>query len=371
MPSQDLIMSTDRRPMAMHVHFWADIRNSAGSVEKVITALAAHGREYVHCIACCMPTKRGQPLPSLEPFEYHGVRIFPFIESAWRNRLFNKALGLGAFTYPGLIALLERHRPSVVHFHNRQELVDQIVRRLSYRPTIAAHYHRHFDQPVEPGETDLLVYPSSATQRYIEGKVATRKRGLVLLNPLSLEVLEQAGKPPRSVHRHPPVILYGGGSNPIKGLAELLQAYKLLPKGAACLVLAGRGVERMGIDVPGVEVLGEIPAGDFFVRMRDADIVTMPSYEEPFGLIAQETMLLGTLMVVSNTGGLAEFTGEDCAVVIAPRDVKNLLGGLEKALALVRDGEAQAYIDKARERVLQLHPERIIQQLEAAYKAVS
>lgn len=367
--------STDQRPMAMHVHFWADIRNSSGSVEKVITALAAHGREYLHCIACCMPSDKASPPPNLEPFEHYGVKVFPFIESAWRNRLLNKVLGLGAFTYPNLITLLQRHRPSVVHFHNRQELVDPIVRRLSFRPAIAVHYHRHFDKPIVPENADLLVYPSSATERYIKENVADRKRGLVLLNPLSLEVLGQVEKPlstvPQEVHKGPPVILYGGGSNPVKGLTELLQAYQQLPKGVACLVLAGRGVECMGIDLAGVEVLGEIPATEFLDRVAQADVVTMPSYSEAFGLVAQEAMLLGTLMVVTNAGGLVDFTGNDCAIVVKPRDVESLRSGLEKALALVRNNGTGPYLAKAHERVLQLSPEHIVPKLEQAYNSIS
>ncbi|MDE2585201.1 MAG: hypothetical protein KGN39_07340, partial [Betaproteobacteria bacterium] len=57
----------------LHIHFWADIRNSAGSVEKVITAFAAHGQRYEHQIACCPPDGSDG-----KPFEYFGVRVFPF-----------------------------------------------------------------------------------------------------------------------------------------------------------------------------------------------------------------------------------------------------------------------------------------------------
>lgn len=35
-------------PRVLHIHFWADIRNSAGSVEKVITAFASQGQRYCH-----------------------------------------------------------------------------------------------------------------------------------------------------------------------------------------------------------------------------------------------------------------------------------------------------------------------------------
>ncbi|MFN4326857.1 MAG: glycosyltransferase [Azonexus sp.] len=233
-------MSNDK-PSVLHIHFWADIRNSAGSVEKVITAFASHGERYRHWVACC-PTE--SELPST--FEHHGVTVYTFRENRMANRVFNKMFRLNAFTFGDLVRLIDRLRPDVLHFHNRQELVDGVVRRLKYRPAVVVHYHRHFMQPVVPVSADRLLFVSQCTADDIIGKTATRKPSSIVFNPLSLEVLARVSDCAERPHgRRPSTILFGGGGNPIKGGKELIEAFSALPPGAARLILAGRNVEKL------------------------------------------------------------------------------------------------------------------------------
>lgn len=357
------------KPTTLHIHFWADIRNSAGSVEKVISAFASHGEKYRHLIACC-PTEPDVPAS----FSHHGVEVFTFRESRWANRVLNKILRLDAFTYHALVDLINRLRPDVLHFHNRQELVDAVVNRLAYRPGVLVHYHRHFRMPVIPACADRLLFISQRTAHDIIGKAGNGKPASIVFNPLSLEVLEHSRRLVASrLAGEPPVIVFGGGGNPIKGGAELLAAFKQLPAGMAKLVLAGRNVEKLcDNSPPGVEVLGEVPAAKFFELMQSADIVAMPSYDEPFGLIAQEAMLLGKLLIVSNSGGLTEFTGEDCAILVQPKDVESLRSGLDRALAILAEaargsGSLTSMLAAARARVLQFSPPVVTRALEGAY----
>lgn len=147
----------------------------------------------------------------------------------------------------------------------------------------------------------------------------------------------------------------------------------MLPKGAARLILAGRNVECLpGLPKEGIEVVGEVPAKHFFQLMKEADIVTMPSYDEPFGLIAQEAMLLGKLLVLSGTGGLVEFTGEDCAVIVQPKSVISLRDGLIRAIALLNEENAtplEMLIQCAKQRVHSFHPAQVRHRLEGIYDA--
>lgn len=349
----------------LHIHFWADIRNSAGSVEKVITAFASHGQRYRHLIACCPGDSA-----VVEPFEHQGVLTYPFRESRLVNRVLNKMLGLKAFTYSDLVRQINRLRPAVLHFHNRQELVDAVVSRLAYRPAVVVHYHRHFAEPVVPKLVDRLLFISRRTADDILGKTGSTLPYSIVFNPLSLEVLGRAGQAAAVPTGNPlPVILFGGGGNPIKGGKELIEAFAALPAGSARLILAGRNVEKLaGLPRPGIEVLGEVPASRFFDLMLTADIVTMPSYDEPFGLIAQEAMLLRKLLVVAGSGGLAEFTGSDCAVVIEPKNVVSLTCGLQQALALLEQPAAlQEKLLRAAERVAAFSPPVVAGELEKVY----
>ena len=356
---------TSGLPSVLHIHFWADIRNTAGSVEKVITAFATHGERYAHSIACC-PAERGE-----SHFILNGVSVYSFYENRVTNRLFNKMLRLGAFTYPSLVKLIRQLRPSILHFHNRQELVDSVVGRLDYRPAVVVHYHRHFAYPVIPESADLLLFVSERTREYILCKTGSSKPFAVVPNPLSLELQNIALTAPTNPPHRPPVILFGGGASPLKGGKELIEAFAKLAPGRAKLVLAGNGVENLpGLPHPFIEVWGRLPANEFMQLMSLADIVAMPSFDEPFGLIAQEAMALGKLLLVSETGGLAEFTGPDCAVTVDPRDPQSLQQGLSAVLSLLEPGrehDRQKMLANARLRVATFHPERVTRSLESAY----
>lgn len=273
----------------MHIHFWSDIRNSAGSVEKVITSFAVNSDRYASMIACCPAHWQ----KCERHFLYNGVEVVSFRENALLNRVMNKALRLGVFTYPALTRLVHQYRPDILHFHNRQESVDDLVRRLKYRPKVVVHYHRHFARPTIPKTADLLIFISQATQTYIQEKTVSKKPWTIVPNPLSIEVLQAAEALTPEVlsapiHSRGPVLLFGGGANPIKGGRELVEAFKAMGHPNARLIMAGRGIDTWNINHPMIEVVGEIPARDFFDLMGKADMVVMPSYEEPFGLAAQE-----------------------------------------------------------------------------------
>lgn len=353
-----------KRPIAMHLHFWADIRNTAGSVEKVISAFAGHGNQYEHVIACC-------PAGGTNGREYrhHGIRVLPFRESRLRNRVLNKMLGLGAFTYPHLVEIINREQPAVLHIHNRQEVVDLLVARLNYRPRVLVHYHRHFAQPVIPKLADQLIFISSATAKDILGKTNSKIQSCIVGNPLSQEICSRLKAPSPKTHNALPIILFGGGGNPIKGGAELIAAFQTLPPGSARLILAGRKIEQLpGLPSAAIDVIGEIPADKFFDLMQSVDIVAMPSYDEPFGLVAQEAMALGKLLVVSACGGLTEFTDDDCAIVIPPKNPEALVDGLQRALNLLKDASGLAHLLRnARQRIAAFEPDLVTGKLEDAY----
>ena len=356
------------KPKVLHIHFWADIRNSAGSVEKVISALARHGANFLHEIACL-----SDGVCQSESFEHYGVNVYAFKENKLKNRLLNKMLRLKAFTYDDLPKIINRSRPDVLHFHNRQELVDSLASKLDYRPLIAVHYHRHFAHPVIPESADLLIFPSQRTADDITSKTGTKKSYSVLFNPLSINLLNHESKVSKTSINTAPKILFGGGGSPIKGGKELVSAFLSLPAGSANLILAGRNVEKIP-NIPkdnnNIQVIGEIPADDFFKLMLSSDIIAMPSYDEPFGLIAQEAMFLRKLLVVSTTGGLAEFTDSTCAITVFPKDIESLRGGLVKALEMtngVSEENTTRILSNAQKRIEIFYPENVTKHLESSY----
>lgn len=121
------------KPSVLHIHFWVDIRNSAGSIEKVITAFASHGERYRHLVACC-PTESTPP----SSFEHRGVTVHTFRENRLANRVFNKIQN-------GLlhaIALMEEEKTAT-----QTALLDRVQERVDafHPPRVAWHLEDIYD----------------------------------------------------------------------------------------------------------------------------------------------------------------------------------------------------------------------------------
>lgn len=114
-------------------------------------------------------------------------------------------------------------------------------------------------------------------------------------------------------------------------------------------------------------MIGFLSAAEYFKRVKEADVVLMPSHYEPFGLIAQEAMYLKRLVLVSTGGALAEFTDDDCAITVAPQDADSLHDGLIRAIDMLGTAQADALVEKAFERVQDYHPRNVVQRLERIY----
>lgn len=248
------------------------------------------------------------------------------------------------------------------------------VKRLNYRPRVVVHSHCHFGQPTIPRGADHLWFISQTTAADILGKVPCSVSYSVIYNPLSEELCQRFkrhGTTSLSAHS-PPIILFGGGGNPIKGGEELIAAFASLPVGSARLILAGRNVEKLpGLPCPNAEVIGEVPAEKFFNRMEPSSMVAMPSPDEDFGLVAQEAVALNRLVLVSSAGGLKEFTDPGCAIVVEPHSVESLRQGLLRGLAVLADPFLLAnMLEAARSRVNRFLSNKICAELEAVYSVL-
>jgi glycosyltransferase involved in cell wall biosynthesis len=64
-----------------------------------------------------------------------------------------------------------------------------------------------------------------------------------------------------------------------------------------------------------------------------ADVCVIPSYYEPFGLVAIEAIACGTPVIASKVGGL-RFTinPEETGLLVPPRDVEALAQGIERVI---------------------------------------
>jgi glycosyltransferase involved in cell wall biosynthesis len=91
----------------------------------------------------------------------------------------------------------------------------------------------------------------------------------------------------------------------------------------------------------------------------DADVVTIPSLYEPFGIVALEAMACGKPIVASRTGGLVDFVkhGEN-GLLINPKNPKNL------ADAIIRLLQNHTLVNKIRDH------NRIVVEIEKVYHEI-
>lgn len=166
-----------------------------------------------------------------------------------------------------------------------------------------------------------------------------------------------------------PLIAYTGRVEWEKGVQTLLSAMPALRQEhpGIRLLVAGRGsylddlqrqAEHLGLD-GSVRFLGWVSEEDLRAIVAAADLAVAPSLYEPFGLIALEAAAIGTPLIVSRSGGLAEFADEDQrALTFAPGDADSLVQAVNAALADPRATHERA--ERAREAVLADHDWRVL-----------
>lgn len=154
-------------------------------------------------------------------------------------------------------------------------------------------------------------------------------------------------------------ILFVGRHEHRKGLAILLEAYRLLASGAlggvalaheAVLWIAGGGPEtgRLRHEAAGatqsgaVEWLGRITDAELAARLRSAALVALPALGgESFGVVLLEAMASGTPVVASDIAGYRSVAAGH-ALLVPPGDPRALAEALSAVLADAAAGAGRA-----------------------------
>ena len=149
------------------------------------------------------------------------------------------------------------------------------------------------------------------------------------------------------------MVLFAGRFQPVKGLADLLDAFARLassfPK--LQLVLAGDGRLRPEIQVRAercglrdrVHFPGVCPPGRIAEWMAAADVFCLPSHSEGCPNVVIEALSCGRPVVATNAGGIPELVNEANAILVPPRDPATLSRALKAALERTWDEAAIAW----------------------------
>lgn len=122
----------------------------------------------------------------------------------------------------------------------------------------------------------------------------------------------------------PPHVLYVGRLSEEKGVRELAEATKALPR-----VVVGDGPLRDLFP----DAVGFVPRSQLGAYYQRAAIVVCPSRREGYGVVAREAMAHGRPVVATGVGGLAEAVEDGVTgLVVPPRDPPALRAALERLL---------------------------------------
>ena len=151
-----------------------------------------------------------------------------------------------------------------------------------------------------------------------------------------------------------PVIFYGGRLTVEKGIKELLNSYQQISEQMeSTLVLVGTGPLKEWIlkkkrtvekNSKGSRVvcLGWQPMNVFLSKMREADVVVLPSHNESFGIILLEAMSLKRPIVATRSGGVTDIiTDHADGILVNPHDHNELAKAI---LELLGDSKMRARV---------------------------
>ena len=251
--------------------------------------------------------------------------------------------------------LLRQQRPALVHAH--EPISGAIAGAAAAGPQLpAVLYHRHHIGPnpkllwlsrFATLAARYVVCVSAATARAAESEDRTRRRKILVahngvsaprrvLHDETLQLRHELGIAPGQS-----VVLVLSRLRPVKGIEVLLQALpNVLGGQEPRLVIAGSGPHEEALRTR-VRELALSERVSFVGHQEDialwlslADVVALPSYEDPFPLAALEALASGRPLVASRVGGLPEMVEEGkSGLLVPPGDPEALAEALTAVLS--------------------------------------
>lgn len=253
-------------------------------------------------------------------FEHHKLDVggLGAREGARAVASFPKALRLGAkhdvvylnSTVAGRLLPALRATKTVLHVH---DLVERVP--------------RHWSQ------ADLVLTPAQAAADRLEGLEAQVVHAPIVLDP--------PHKPSPWERDGGAIVGYMGRIEPLKGVADLVQAAPRIREGSPGARVLIVGEDPYGTDPAYLERVTSDPAIEHHPWLQDApsamrhlDVLVVPSYSEVFGTVLSEAMAVGTPVVATRVGGLAEVVEDGVTgALVEPGDPEALAEGVLRVLA--------------------------------------
>jgi glycosyltransferase involved in cell wall biosynthesis len=199
------------------------------------------------------------------------------------------------------------------------------------------HVHDIVDRvPRHWASADVVLADSQAVADRLDGLDAHVVYCPIELDPPLVDApWERAGVAPRA-----PVIGFVGRIEPRKGVVDLIAAAPAIRASAPDAQIVIVGDDPWGA-FP--EYLAEVRAATDVIHvpwqenaaglMRHLDVLVAPSHQEPFGTVLSEAMAVGTPVVATRVGGLAEVVDDGVTgLLVEPGDLDALAAAVLEVL---------------------------------------
>lgn len=150
-----------------------------------------------------------------------------------------------------------------------------------------------------------------------------------------------------------PIVFLGGRLTAQKGVDTLLRAAAIYSNTdeKPITLIAGDGdlrndLEKLAAELKldGVYFLGAQSHEQMVKLFNIADVVTMPSYFEAFGLVALEALACGAPVIAGDVGGFSQIVNNEVGHLMKPGDYETLA---QKVTTFIRDGFKEKVKEKA------------------------
>jgi glycosyltransferase involved in cell wall biosynthesis len=273
--------------------------NRGGCLSHIVRAWARNSRSYEQYFASWAGANyRG---------ELEGRPHFGFYENARANRVFNKILRLNKCCFFSLTPIIEELRPDILHFHNRHDLVDQIVGGLSYRPRVVCIYHQCYNSLFIPATADLLIGVGKFVVAWIDRKANPSQPMAVLHNPF--------WKVPIPPKKESAMTFFLNYANERKPTRDLFAAVEILRAEGFDFEVRSVGHVYSDLAVPrGVTVSKFIPQPEFLEVAAKASAYICTTYGTPFSVAVLEAMARKTPVICPWDIGALDLLPPDCVI---------------------------------------------------------
>ena len=353
----------------MRILFANDYATDSGGAEAVTRILLQGLRQRGH-EAKLFASTAGRKIPAVDvDYPCYGTT------APWRT-LLQTANPLAASSFHRAV---EDFQPDVVHVRMFLTQLSPLI--LPVLRSVKSLYHAVWYRTVCPVGTNLL--PNGATCEDLAGKACKANGCLPLRDwyPLMFQRRLQArwfnafdavvanseatrlalstggidsdyvvpnGVPPRKARpplSDPPIVLFAGRLVREKGVHVLLDAFAAVVDKVpqARLVIAGEGPELTALEqkvaelslVQSVDFIGHLAPEELDQVRARTWVQAVPSiWAEPFGIVAAESMMTGTAVVASNSGGLRDIVRSgETGLLVEPGDSSTMGAALTQLLS--------------------------------------